>query len=166
MFRNNLKSIMDPDTAMTSTTSMCVTEPEAPHQGAGGGPAVEEIALALAQLNELTSVTSYATRERRPILIFIRGELPAAPVTLERDEVILGRAPEADIRIDDVCASRLHARITIERDPQTGEMRCRVTDLGSTNGTFINGRPVTEAFLQDGDNLIIGTHMLCLDLND
>ena len=104
--------------------------------------------------------------ERRPALVFMRGDLLAAPIPLERDEVILGRALEADIRVNDARASRLHARIRIEHDAQTGAPRYRVTDLGSTNGTLLNGQPVTDAFLQNGDKLIIGEHLIRFDLLD
>ncbi|MBC7932644.1 MAG: GGDEF domain-containing protein [Rubrivivax sp.] len=105
-------------------------------------------------------------RERHPALVFLRGELIAAPIPLERSEVILGRAIEADVRVNDARASRMHARLRIEHDAATGETRYRVTDLGSTNGTLLNGQTVTDAFLQDGDKLMIGEHLLRFDLLD
>jgi two-component system cell cycle response regulator len=105
-------------------------------------------------------------RERRPALVFLRGELLAVPIPLERDAVILGRAIEADVRVNDPRASRLHARITTELDDGGGETRYRITDLGSTNGTLLNGQLITEAFLQDGDKLVIGEHLLRFDMLD
>src|SRR5205814_8067052 len=77
--------------------------------------------------------------ERRPALVFLRGELLAVPIPLEREQVTLGRALGADIRINDSRASRLHARITTERDDATGNQRYCLTDLVSTNGTTLNG---------------------------
>lgn len=106
------------------------------------------------------------TRLRRPALVFLRGELLAVPIPLERDEVILGRALEADVRVNDVRASRLHARITSEIDSATGEVNFRITDLGSTNGTILNGQPVKEARLQDGDKIVIGEHLMRFELLD
>ncbi|MGI9105059.1 MAG: diguanylate cyclase [Pyrinomonadaceae bacterium] len=106
------------------------------------------------------------SHERRPALVFMRGDLLGAPIPLERDEVILGRALEADIRVNDARASRLHARIRIEHDAETGTPRYRVADLGSTNGTLLNGQPVTDATLQNGDKLIIGEHLIRFDLLD
>ncbi len=113
-----------------------------------------------------TLETAVIARERRPALVFLRGELLAVPIPLERDEVILGRALEADVRVNDARASRLHARITTERDPATGQVRYRITDLGSTNGTSVNGQLVADAFLQDGDKLVIGEHLMRFDLLD
>lgn len=105
-------------------------------------------------------------RERRPALVFLRGEQLAAPIPLERDEVTLGRALEADVRVNDARASRLHARITTERDPASGATRYRVTDLGSTNGTLLNGEPVSDATLAEGDKLTIGEHLIRFELSD
>ncbi len=107
-----------------------------------------------------------AAQERRPALVFLQGELMAAPIPLERDEVVLGRALEADVRVNDARASRRHARIRTERDAATGEARYRISDLGSTNGTLLNGRTVADAFLRDGDKLTIGEHLLRFDLLD
>ena len=106
------------------------------------------------------------SHERRPALVFMRGEQLAAPIPLERDEVVLGRALEADVRINDARASRLHARIRIEQDAETNAPRYRLTDLGSTNGTLLNGQPVSDAFLQHGDKLNIGEHLIRFDLLD
>jgi diguanylate cyclase (GGDEF)-like protein len=104
--------------------------------------------------------------ERRPSLVFLRGELLPAPIPLERNEVLLGRALEADVRIIDPHASRLHARIIIERDSETEQTRYRITDLGSTNGVTVNGRKVMDSYLQDGDKIGIGEHILRFDLLD
>lgn len=116
----------------------------------------------------ITEVAASApvSRERRPALVFLRGELIAAPIPLERAEVTLGRALEADVRVNDARASRLHASITTERDARTGETRYRIKDLGSTNGTIVNGVAVTEVLLQDGDKLTIGEHLIRFDLLD
>src|SRR2546425_12945830 len=104
--------------------------------------------------------------ERRPALVFLRGELLAVPIPLERNEVTLGRALDADVRINDVRASRLHARITTESDEATGEARYSLTDLGSTNGTLLNGRPITQAFLADGDKFEVGDQLIRFEMLD
>src|SRR5438874_2879284 len=104
--------------------------------------------------------------ERRPALVFLRGELLAVPIPLERPEVTLGRALEADVRVNDSRASRLHARITTELDESTGETRYRLNDLDSTNGTQLNGQPIDEAFLQDGDKFVIGDQLIRFEMLD
>jgi diguanylate cyclase (GGDEF)-like protein len=105
-------------------------------------------------------------RERRPALVSLRGELMAVPIPLERDEVIIGRALEADVRLNDTRASRLHARITTEDGGEKGETLYRITDLGSTNGTLVNGELATEAVLHDGDKIVIGDHLFRFDMLD
>ena len=104
--------------------------------------------------------------ERRPALVFLRGELLAVPIPLERSEVTLGRALDADVRINDNQASRLHARIRTETDEATGEVRYRLIDLDSTNGTLHNGKPITEAFLEDGDKFVIGDQLIRFEMLD
>jgi diguanylate cyclase (GGDEF)-like protein len=109
---------------------------------------------------------SPASSERRPALVSLRGELLAVPIPLDRDEVTLGRALEADVRINDSRASRLHARITVEREAVDSSVRCVITDLGSTNGTLINGQALTEAVLTEGDKIAIGDQLFRFDMLD
>lgn len=62
----------------------------------------------------------------------------------------IGRLPECDVVLSDPATSRRHARI-VRRDG--GFV---LVDLGSTNGTFVNGEPVTERELRDGDRITLG----------
>ena len=98
--------------------------------------------------------------ERRPALVFLRGELLAVPIPLEREQVTMGRALDADIRINDARASRLHARVTAHHDQATGETRYHLSDLGSTNGTMLNGKRIEQAVLEDGDKFEIGDQLI------
>ena len=82
-------------------------------------------------------------RDLKPALVFLSGELIAVPIPLEREEVILGRALEADVRVNDTQVSRQHARVTSTKDPVTSVTDYVLTDLNSRNGTFLNGRRVT-----------------------
>ena len=118
--------------------------------------------------NELDTYSGQYQRpgERRPALVFLRGELLAVPIPLEREHVTLGRALEADIRINDSRASRLHARITSGHDETTGEPSYCLIDLGSTNGTILNGQRVERAFLQDGDKFEIGDQLIRFEMLD
>lgn len=119
--------------------------------------------------NRLSTTESEDTplpSERRPALVFLRGELLAVPIALERSEVTLGRALDADIRINDSMASRLHARISTGTDETTGETRYHLKDLGSRNGTILNGKPITEAFLENGDKFVIGDQLIRFEMLD
>lgn len=114
----------------------------------------------------LVQQPSASPMERRPALVSLRGELLAVPIPLDRDEVTLGRALEADVRINDTRASRLHARIIVERNAGPGSVRCIIRDLASTNGTLINGQPLTEAVLSEGDKISIGDQLFRFDMLD
>ncbi|HKP45109.1 MAG TPA: GGDEF domain-containing protein [Pyrinomonadaceae bacterium] len=107
-----------------------------------------------------------AQADRRPVLVSLRGELIAAPIPLERAEVIIGRALEADVRINDFRASRLHARISTRVNLENGESSYSISDLGSTNGTLLNGDAISDAVLNDGDKILIGDHLFRFDLLD
>jgi pSer/pThr/pTyr-binding forkhead associated (FHA) protein len=63
----------------------------------------------------------------------------------------MGRAPRADFVVDAALVSRVHCRFTLN---DTDELE--LEDLGSTNGTFVNGHKVTKMVLSDGDKLTVG----------
>ena len=67
---------------------------------------------------------------------------------------ILGRSPDAAMRIDSSDVSRNHLRIE-----RTGTS-VQITDLGSTNGTRINGERTRHATLRNGDEILVGTQAL------
>ena len=69
---------------------------------------------------------------------------------LTATRTILGRGAEADIVVDDTGVSRTH--LSLERTPH-GVV---VTDLGSTNGTFVEGNRITAATLVDGNTVTLG----------
>ncbi len=104
-------------------------------------------------------------RDLRPALVFLTGDLIAVPIPLERDEVILGRALAADVRINDSNISRRHATITKTLD-ENGEETYVITDGGSRNGTFVNGQRITSTVLASGDKISLGKDMLRFELLD
>jgi pSer/pThr/pTyr-binding forkhead associated (FHA) protein len=63
----------------------------------------------------------------------------------------LGRAPRADFVVDAALVSRVHCRFTL-----SSANELQLEDLGSTNGTFVNGQKVTRTTLNDGDTLTVG----------
>ncbi len=68
------------------------------------------------------------------------------------DRCTVGRHPANAIQLDDREVSKEHA--VVERSPEGG---FRIRDLRSSNGTFVNGRRVTELALRDGDDIRMGT---------
>jgi ABC-type multidrug transport system ATPase subunit len=66
----------------------------------------------------------------------------------------IGREPSCDIQLPDLLVSRSHAEILVGTDT------ARVVDLGSANGTFVNGQRVAEATLYEGDLITIGHYLL------
>ncbi|PYS88703.1 MAG: hypothetical protein DMF62_09075 [Acidobacteria bacterium] len=105
-------------------------------------------------------------RDLRPALVFLSGELIAVPIPLEREEVILGRALGADVRINDYKASRRHAKVAKVLNETTKLFDYVLTDFGSRNGTYLNGERISEVILQNGDKITIGEHILRFDLLD
>lgn len=107
------------------------------------------------------------TRDLKPALVFLSGELIAVQIPLEREEVILGRALNADVRVNDTKVSRQHARINtvFNEDAQLDEYF--LNDLGSRNGTFLNGHRVEKAErLANGDKIALGEYILRFELLD
>src|SRR4029077_19595612 len=90
-------------------------------------------------------------RDLKPALVFLSGELIAVPIPLEREEVILGRALEADVRVNDTQVSRQHARIIATPTESRVAMQYVLNDLDSRNGTFLNGRRIKKEILENGD---------------
>jgi pSer/pThr/pTyr-binding forkhead associated (FHA) protein len=78
--------------------------------------------------------------------------LKEIPLTKERTTI--GRKPHNDVQIDNLAISGEHAVvITILNDSF-------LEDLGSTNGTFVNGQSVKKHFLQNGDTIELGKYRL------
>lgn len=69
----------------------------------------------------------------------------------------IGRAPENSIQLEDISVSGRHAEIAVVAG------NCYLKDLGSTNGTIVNGQPVTEAKLRAGDRIRFGKVEACFE---
>lgn len=76
------------------------------------------------------------------------------------EEVSIGRDANATVFLDNLGVSRLHAKI---EPTATG---FRVTDLKSSNGTFLNDQPVQQSDLKDGDLLQIGKFTLAIGITE
>jgi pSer/pThr/pTyr-binding forkhead associated (FHA) protein len=73
--------------------------------------------------------------------------------------ITIGRAPDNDIRIDNLAVSDHHCRIYTEGG------RLRVEDLNSLNGISLNRYPITREALNSGDEIGVGKHMIVVDLD-
>jgi hypothetical protein len=81
-----------------------------------------------------------------------RGESHA--FILEKPVTIIGRGPEADLRLPDPGVSRKHAEVRLDSGVFI------LVDLGSTNGTLVNDAPVTRRQLAPGDRIEVGSTTL------
>jgi predicted component of type VI protein secretion system len=90
-------------------------------------------------------------------LEIVEGPRAGRRLTLER-AVVIGRAPDSDLVLEDPQASRRHARIAPASDGSAV-----VEDLGSSNGTFVNNHELTgSARLDPGDDLLVGVTVIQL----
>ena len=80
------------------------------------------------------------------------GEFPLKP---ER-ELIIGRSSDLDMVLVEDMVSRKHAKISTASD------QIVIQDLGSTNGTFVNGEKIKRVRLREGDRILIGTSIIKL----
>ncbi len=91
-----------------------------------------------------------------PRLTCMTGDHIGRRIMLADDRITLGRSHDATIYLRDAHVSRLH--LSISFDPDLGVYR--VTDLGSSNGTWVNGKRICDAILKESDKIIIGQTML------
>ncbi len=79
------------------------------------------------------------------------GNNDGAVIMINRDTFVIGRSPECNLKVNSAAISRQHAVITIDNDI------VKVRDLGSTNGTFLNGERISkEEEIHDGCLLQFG----------
>jgi pSer/pThr/pTyr-binding forkhead associated (FHA) protein len=98
---------------------------------------------------------SEAKNEPRFALRFISGKYQGGEYPLaEGQEIVIGRSSELDMVLVEEMVSRKHARIAMS------DGTINIEDLGSTNGTFVNGEKVQQGTLREGDRVLIGTNIL------
>src|SRR6187431_3444896 len=91
----------------------------------------------------------------RLALRFISGKYQGGEFPLEENrEIVIGRSSDLDMVLVEEMVSRRHARILLE------DAVISIEDLGSTNGTFVNGEKIQKGVLKEGDRILIGTSIL------
>jgi len=100
---------------------------------------------------QLGNVPVDSGSDLRVVLRGVGGRYHGRSFTLERPRLV-GRAPESDIRIDDSAFAERHARIDLSGDVII------LRDLGSTDGSVVNGQLVRDAVLKPGDQLVFDAH--------
>jgi adenylate cyclase len=78
------------------------------------------------------------------------GDAPPQTYTFTTGEVVIGRSPECQVVLKDFGISRTHAKLIVD------EEGVRIQDLKSKNGTQVNGVPIVEARIKDGDRILLG----------
>jgi pSer/pThr/pTyr-binding forkhead associated (FHA) protein len=79
---------------------------------------------------------------------------------LQTPVTLLGRGTDCDLRLVDTGVSRHHAELRVE------DTQVVLVDLGSTNGTLVNGQPVRRVALTDGTNVTLGRTTLVFRQDD
>ncbi|MGI9648063.1 MAG: FHA domain-containing protein [Acidimicrobiia bacterium] len=84
-------------------------------------------------------------------LVVVRSDGEVGARVTVTDSIVMGRSPEADVLLDDPYASMFHLRLTMDGDTMS------LADLGTTNGTYVNGRRATSpVVLNAGDSVQVG----------
>ena len=113
-----------------------------------------------ASLNPADAAAVDALPSGSALLVVQRGPGAGSRYLLDTDLSTVGRHPESDIFLDDITVSRRH--VEFRRDAGT----FRVHDVGSLNGTYLNGDRVDDAELQSGDEVRIGKFRLIFFASD
>ena len=115
--------------------------------------------------NERTVPTAPGDTELVPSATFVLRVVQGPDLGLEVSvdgnrpgPVLIGQSSACDVRLSDRQVSRRHAALDLS------ERQLRIADLGTTNGTFVNGVRVVEAFLEGGASVRIGQTSLAVEL--
>lgn len=112
-------------------------------------------AIDLGAMDPTTSLEGVPTLEPGTgMLVVVRGPNAGARFLLDRDRTVIGRHPDCEIFLHDVTVSRRHSEI------RRTDGQFTIQDLGSLNGSYVNGERVDERGLTSGDELQIGRFKL------
>src|SRR5690242_4819571 len=87
-----------------------------------------------------------------------KGEELIATRDFDRDMIKIGRLSTAHLCLDDEKASRIHSVLNVE-----GDGRLSIVDMGSVEGTYLNGRRINKGFVSFGDEIRIGATRILVE---
>ncbi|MBI3742310.1 MAG: FHA domain-containing protein [Chloroflexi bacterium] len=90
-------------------------------------------------------------------LVYLTGPKSGRTEPIGDDAITIGRGTQNKIALEEVAVSREHARVA--RDPAAAK-KYYLVDVGSANGTYVNGKKVARKVLQDDDHIRIGETVL------
>jgi pSer/pThr/pTyr-binding forkhead associated (FHA) protein len=93
------------------------------------------------------------------VLVMFRNDGDRRSFSLSREMTVIGRRQDCDLMIPLGEISRKHCRIIKEADT------LRIEDLGSSNGTYLNGKRIQEAVLSAGDTVQVGPVVFVLQID-
>ncbi len=99
----------------------------------------------------VTKMPELSKKEKHAYVIFLSGPLMGKIHLLEEGKVVLGRGVDVNLTINDLGISRHHAAIEYKKG------KAILQDLGSTNGTYVNGQKMDKIELKDGDKIQISS---------
>jgi pSer/pThr/pTyr-binding forkhead associated (FHA) protein len=92
-------------------------------------------------------------------LVLLRKDGSTKNFPILSSETVIGRREDSDVCIPLMVVSKRHCQLSIEQN------KLNVRDLGSRNGTFINGRQIEESALNPGDQIQIGPVSFAVQIN-
>jgi len=95
-----------------------------------------------------------------PRLVVLSGPLAGQTLPLSAEGLAIGRHADNGLQVHDLAASRHHCVLELV------EGGFRLRDLGSRQGTFVNGRPVQERLLEEGDMIAVADTLLSFQVQD
>lgn len=91
-------------------------------------------------------------QQKKPAMDILGGPAMGQQILLEEGDLTWGRSREADVFVEDEAISRYHFKVSVR------DRLATIEDLGSTNGTYINGKRVERQLLQSNDKIQISSN--------
>jgi hypothetical protein len=111
-----------------------------------------------ARFGKTIKIDMYEKREKKLDFqyYFVPEEAPTSKLRIRKVANVVGRETTCDLYIESFQVSRRHCLLEVT------DQGLLVKDLESTNGTFVNGAPLKNGYINDGDRLSLGTYVLTL----